>query len=104
MKKASDRSEGAIIFGYPVKDPRRFGVVEFDSQWNVLSIEEKPEQPKSMHAVPGVYFYDSQAPTLAKQVRPSQRGELEITSLNPYLLCFGSKPSFLCSYSLELIL
>ncbi len=86
MKKASDRSEGAIIFGYPVKDPRRFGVVEFDSQWNVLSIEEKPEQPKSMHAVPGVYFYDSQAPTLAKQVRPSQRGELEITSLNQMYL------------------
>ena len=86
MKKASDRSEGAIIFGYPVKDPRRFGVVEFDSQWNVLSIEEKPEQPKSMHAVPGVYFYDSEAPTLAKQVRPSQRGELEITSLNQMYL------------------
>ena len=59
MKKASAQLDGASIFGYPVKDPTRFGVVEFDVEWNVLSIEEKPDKPKSMHAVPGVYFYDS---------------------------------------------
>ena len=86
MKKASAQLDGASIFGYPVKDPTRFGVVEFDSEWNVLSIEEKPDKPKSMHAVPGVYFYDSQAPTLAKQVKPSSRGELEITTLNQMYL------------------
>ena len=82
MKKASSRREGATIFGYPVKDPSRFGVVEFDKDWNVLSVEEKPTSPKSAHAIPGVYFYDAQASTLAKQIRPSRRGELEITSLN----------------------
>ena len=86
MKKASAQLDGASIFGYPVKDPTRFGVVEFDADWNVLSIEEKPDTPKSMHAVPGVYFYDSQAPTLAKQVKPSSRGELEITTLNQMYL------------------
>ncbi|MGI9467109.1 MAG: glucose-1-phosphate thymidylyltransferase RfbA [Rubripirellula sp.] len=86
MKKASAQLDGASIFGYPVKDPTRFGVVEFDAEWNVLSIEEKPDKPKSMHAVPGVYFYDSQAPTLAKQVKPSSRGELEITTLNQMYL------------------
>ena len=86
MKKASAQFEGAIVFGYPVKDPRRFGVVEFDEDWNVLSIEEKPDVPKSMHAVPGVYFYDSQASALAKQVKPSSRGELEITTLNQMYL------------------
>ena len=86
MKKASAQLDGASIFGYPVKDPTRFGVVEFDAEWNVLSIEEKPDTPKSMHAVPGVYFYDSQAPALAKQVKPSSRGELEITTLNQMYL------------------
>lgn len=89
MKKASANLDGAIIFGYPVKDPKRFGVVEFDENWNVLSIEEKPATPKSMHAVPGVYFYDAQAPDLAKQVEPSERGELEITSLNQMYLQQG---------------
>ena len=86
MKKASAQLDSATIFAYPVKDPTRFGVVEFDADWNVLSIEEKPDKPKSMHAVPGVYFYDSQAPTLAKQVKPSSRGELEITTLNQMYL------------------
>lgn len=86
MKKASTCQEGAIIFGYPVKDPKRFGVVEFDEDWNVLSIEEKPKAPKGHHAVPGVYFYDSRAPDLAKRVKPSNRGELEITSLNQMYL------------------
>jgi glucose-1-phosphate thymidylyltransferase len=89
MKKASANLDGAIIFGYPVKDPKRFGVVEFDEDWNVLSIEEKPTTPKSMYAVPGVYFYDGQAPDLAKQVEPSERGELEITSLNQMYLQQG---------------
>ncbi|MDB4494656.1 glucose-1-phosphate thymidylyltransferase RfbA [Pseudomonadales bacterium] len=86
MKKASVQTEGAVIFGYPVKNPKRFGVVEFDEEWNVLSIEEKPNTPRSKHAVPGVYFYDSQAPTLAKQLKPSNRGELEITTLNQMYL------------------
>ncbi len=82
MKKTSSQRDGATIFGYPVKDPRCFGVVEFDKDWNVLSVEEKPTSPKSSYAIPGVYFYDSQATTLAKQIKPSARGELEITSLN----------------------
>ncbi len=86
MKKASEQTEGAMIFAYPVKDPKRFGVVEFDDNWNVLSIEENPEEPKGMHAVPGVYFYDSQASALAKQITPSSRGELEITTLNQMYL------------------
>jgi len=86
MKKASVQTEGAVIFGYPVKNPKRFGVVEFDEDWNVLSIEEKPDTPKSKHVVPGVYFYDSKAPTLAKQLKPSNRGELEITTLNQMYL------------------
>ncbi len=79
---ASDRSKGATIFGYPVSNPEHYGVVEFDSSGKVLSIEEKPKAPKSHYAVPGIYFYDEQAPTYAKNLAPSSRGELEITDLH----------------------
>lgn len=86
---ASQRNEGATIFGYPVKDPTAYGVVEFDENHNVLSIEEKPKQPKSKYAVPGLYFYDGDAAELAKTLTPSARGELEITALNEAYLKRG---------------
>lgn len=86
---ASQRKEGATIFGYPVKDPTAYGVVEFDENHNVLSIEEKPKQPKSKYAVPGLYFYDGDAAELAKTLTPSARGELEITALNEAYLKRG---------------
>ena len=86
MKTASAAQGGATIFGYPVKDAKRFAVVDFDPDWNVLSIDEKPTIPKSTYAVPGIYFYDSRAPEFAKQIKPSSRGELEITSLNKMYL------------------
>ena len=82
LQNVAARQEGATIFGYYVSDPREYGVVEFDEDWNAVSIEEKPENPRSHYAVPGLYFYDNDVVRMAKKVKPSERGELEITSIN----------------------
>ena len=82
MQECMKRESGATIFGFPVKDPRNFGVVEFDKDEKVVSIEEKPEHPKSSYAVPGLYFYDNEVVEIAKNVKPSARGEIEITAIN----------------------
>lgn len=86
LRQAAARQKGATVFGYQVKDPERFGVIEFDEQQRVMSIEEKPKHPKSNFAVTGLYFYDNDVIQIAKQVEPSERGELEITSINQVYL------------------
>jgi len=82
LKNAVSRKEGATIFGYHVSNPKDFGVVEFDEENNVVSIEEKPKEPKSNYAVPGLYFYDNDVIEIAKSIKPSSRGEIEITEVN----------------------
>ncbi|MDY0275846.1 MAG: glucose-1-phosphate thymidylyltransferase RfbA [Desulfomicrobium sp.] len=82
LKRCLTLEQGGLIFGYPVKDPTRYGVVEFDTSGKVVSIEEKPTKPKSKYAVPGIYFYDNAVIDIAKNLKPSQRGELEITDIN----------------------
>ena len=90
LARASARKSGATISGYHVSNPTAFGVVEYDKDWNVLSIEEKPEHPKSNYAVPGLYFYDNDVIEIAKNVKPSARGEIEITSINNEYLKRGT--------------
>jgi len=82
LKKAVQLKKGGLIFGYPVRDPERYGVVEFDDNGNVIGIEEKPRNPKSKYAVPGLYIYDNRVVNIAADLKPSARGELEITDLN----------------------
>jgi glucose-1-phosphate thymidylyltransferase len=89
LRRAATRTEGATVFGYWVSDPRRYGVAEMDPDGNVLSLQEKPAQPRSNYAVTGIYFYDGRAPAMARALEPSPRGELEITDLNAVYLAQG---------------
>jgi glucose-1-phosphate thymidylyltransferase len=89
LRKAAELTEGALIFAYPVRDPQRYGVVEFDDTGRALNIEEKPAEPRSKYAVPGMYFYDNQVVEIAQVLQPSHRGELEITDLNRVYLNRG---------------
>jgi glucose-1-phosphate thymidylyltransferase len=89
LKAASALTSGAQIFAYPVRDPQAYGVVEFDAEWRAVSLEEKPKQPKSHYAVPGLYFYDQKVCEIAAGIKPSARGEIEITDINRHYLELG---------------
>ena len=89
LQQCASLTDGAMVFGYRVTDPERYGIVEFDEHENVLSLEEKPANPKSSYAVPGIYFYDNQVARIAEALKPSERGELEITDLNKVYLAQG---------------
>jgi glucose-1-phosphate thymidylyltransferase len=90
LKDCAELQKGGIVFGYPVKDPQRYGVVEFNARGEVMSIEEKPQKPKSKYVIPGIYFYDNDVIEISRNLRPSQRGELEITDVNREYLRRGA--------------